>query len=98
MTARSILVATLLLSGPLAQGRVPGEWKSLFDGKTSAGWRGFKKEAFPEFGWVIEEGCIRHLPKEQLAGRRPGDIVTVAEFGNFELEVEWRISPGGNSG
>ncbi|MEK0447186.1 MAG: Quinoprotein glucose dehydrogenase precursor [Verrucomicrobiota bacterium] len=68
-----------------------GGWQLLFDGKDPAPfWRSFKKETLPA-GWVAEEGSL--FRKEKA-----GDIVTKEEFENFELSIEWKISPGGNSG
>lgn len=68
-------------------------WRLLFDGKTSAGWRGIKKTGFPATGWEIAEGCIRHLPKGG-----GGDIVTTENFASYELVFEWKLNAGGNSG
>ena len=71
---------------PAAQRR----WRTLFDGKTTAGWRGYKQAAVPA-GWHVVNGTI--------AKEKPvADIMTVDEFGNFELEIEWKIGSGGNSG
>ncbi len=67
-------------------------WKLLFDGQSSTGWRSFKKQAFPSQGWVVEEGWLRCL------GKGGGDIVTDAEFDDFELQWEWKQAPAGNSG
>ncbi|MDX2017498.1 MAG: family 16 glycoside hydrolase [Planctomycetota bacterium] len=68
-------------------------WELLFDGTTTPGWRGFKKDAFPAKGWAISNGTI-HRP----AGDGGGDIVTEKEFGDFELSLEWKASPDANSG
>ena len=68
-------------------------WKLLFDGKSTEGWRSFKKKEFPAKGWVVEEGCLKHVAKGG-----GGDIVTDAAFGDFELEWEWRVASGANSG
>jgi cytochrome c len=65
-------------------------WRLLFDGKTGDGWRGWKEDALPA-GWAIENGCLVRVGPG-------GDICTVDEFGDFALSLEWRISPGGNSG
>src|SRR5258707_11570852 len=46
-----------------------GGWKLLFDGKTTAGWRSFKKPSFPAHGWVVEDGWFHCLGKEG------GDII-----------------------
>ena len=71
-------------------------WKLLFDGKTSSGWRGFHKSAFPDGAWTVEDGCIRRRRGER--SRDGGDIITVDQFENFELRLEWKIAFGGNSG
>ncbi|MBX3748400.1 MAG: DUF1080 domain-containing protein [Verrucomicrobiae bacterium] len=68
-------------------------WRLLFDGRTPAGWRGFKKEGFPERGWIIEDGCLRHL-----GDGRGGDLITVETFSHYEFAFDWLIHPGGNSG
>jgi len=71
----------------------------LFDGKTPQGWRGFRRQEFPSHCWAIEEGCLRRLPPQgsETAGSC-GDIITVENFGSFELKIEWCISAGSNSG
>jgi hypothetical protein len=73
-------------------------WRLLFDGVTTTGWRGFKKPTFPESGWVVENGCLKHLATTGTDSHGGGDIVTTDTFDNFDLEFEWRIAPGGNSG
>ncbi|MFQ5632142.1 MAG: DUF1080 domain-containing protein, partial [bacterium] len=67
-------------------------WISLFNGKTFDGWRGFRKHDMPA-GWEITSAGELYFN-----GKGKGDIVTTHQFGNFELELEWKISPGGNSG
>jgi len=67
-------------------------WKLLFDGQTTNGWRSFKKQSFPAKGWLVEDGWLHCL------GKGGGDIITDAEFDNFELEWEWKQAPDGNSG
>ena len=73
-----------------------GEWISLFDGQTVNGWHGFNKTGSVD-NWIVEDGVLTCLGKTGGADVG-GDIVTDEEFGNFELEWEWKISPGGNSG
>lgn len=71
------------------------EWITLFDGTTTEGWRGFNSQELPA-NWVIEDGTLKSLG---TGGDIGGDIVfSEMEFENFELEVEWKISEGGNSG
>ena len=65
-------------------------WKLLFDGKDpSAHWRGYRKDKLPE-QWVAEDGA--------LVRKGGGDIITKEQYENFEFSIEWKISPGGNSG
>ncbi len=73
-------------------------WKLLFDGKTWNGWRGFRREKIPAEGWMIEDGAIKHLAGRGEQSQQGGDIITTGQYDNFELQIEWRISPGGNSG
>jgi len=65
-------------------------WKLLFDGKTSEGWRGYKKDKFPD-GWKVQDGML-----SRITGG--GDIVTLDQYENFDLLVDWRITEGSNSG
>jgi hypothetical protein len=73
-------------------------WRLLFDGATTNGWRGFKKTAFPQGGWVVENACLKHLATTGEDSRGGGDIVTLDKFDDFDLRFEWKIAPGGNSG
>lgn len=73
-------------------------WKLLFDGKTWNGWRGFRREKVPAEGWTIEDGAIKHVAGQGEQSQQGGDIITVGQYDNFDLQLEWRISPGGNSG
>jgi hypothetical protein len=68
-------------------------WRLLFDGKTSKGWRGYRQKSFPAKGWAVEDGML-HVQ----AHGGGGDIVTEEQFGDFELQLEWRVAPGANSG
>lgn len=68
-------------------------WVSLFDGESPRGWRGYRKEAFPKQGWFVEDGWLRVIK----AGGG-GDIVTVDQFDDFILEMEWKAGKGANSG
>lgn len=72
---------------------------TLFDGKTLNGWRGYGKDAAPK-SWNVEDGAI-HLVgsgtgEAQMEGG--GDLIFAHKFKNFELEFEYKISKGGNSG
>ena len=72
-------------------------WKLLFDGKTTAGWRGYHSTTFPAQGWAVEDGAIKKVAKGEKPGSG-GDIITTGEYGNFELALEWKLAAGGNSG
>jgi hypothetical protein len=65
-------------------------WRLLFDGRTTDGWRGFKLNAMPD-GWKVVGGALTRVAAA-------GDILTTQKFKNFELDLEWKISEGGNSG
>lgn len=64
----------------------------IFDGKTTNGFRGFRQQAMPSI-WQVVDGELRRMP-----GNYGGDIVTTEQFDNFELRLEWKVAPGGNSG
>lgn len=66
-------------------------WKLLFNGKNLNKWRNFKKETVSD-GWKVEEGTFVR------AGRGAGDIITKKQYDSFELQLEYKISKGGNSG
>lgn len=67
----------------------PG-WTVLFDGTNTSAWRGYKRQDLPS-GWQIVDGALTRVS----AG---GDIITRDQFGDFELELDWNVAPGGNSG
>ena len=80
----------------LAAQSTPRE-RALFDGKTTNGWRSFKKSTFPDHGWIVQDGWLKKLAK----GTNPnggGDIITVDAFDNFDLQFEWKVMEGANSG
>jgi hypothetical protein len=69
-------------------------WKLLFDGKTTKGWHTYlKKEAGAK--WEVKDGAIVFNPTLSTGG---GDLVTDGIYENYELNLEWKISKGGNSG
>lgn len=74
-------------------------WINLFDGKTLNGWHSYGKLK-PGNSWVVEDGAI-HLDasnKEGYQSQSGGDLVTDQSFKDFDLQLEWKISKGGNSG
>ena len=67
-------------------------WELLFDGRDLAGWHNFKKEGVRP-GWQVQDGSLVCVDPHNA-----GDIVTTNQFGWFELELDYKISEGGNSG
>jgi hypothetical protein len=65
-------------------------WRLLFDGRTTAGWRGYRQQGMPD-GWQVVDGALTRVGQA-------GDIVTRDQFQDFELALEWMVAPGGNSG
>src|SRR5262249_21447834 len=96
MTTRTAAAALACLA--LAAGSRPsaapvagaGAWRALFDGTALSHWRGYKSDAVPG-GWRIEQGTL-------AKNAQVDDIVSRDEFGDFELELQWKIGEAGNSG
>ena len=82
----------------LSEREISQGWHMLFDGTTSTGWRGAHQKEFPESGWVIENGCLKVLASGGAESKGGGDIVTLNEYGNFDLFFEFMITEGANSG
>jgi len=86
---RTICFALIAIASALTAPQQPNR-RVLFDGTTLDNWRGYKDDKVPA-GWRIEGGA---LVKEGSVG----DIVSREEFGDFELELDWKIGEAGNSG
>jgi hypothetical protein len=104
-----LIVAALVLAAGSACAQGPGEkegehkvaqpahtaaagWTVLFDGKSTEHFRGYRKDKLPD-GWELVDGTLHCKAKSGA-----GDIITKEQYENFELEFEWKISKGGNSG
>ena len=98
MKAKLVVFALSIAACVTLAAQSSSQERSLFDGKTSKGWRGFKKTAFPDRGWVIEDGWLKHKATGGEAGAGGGDIITIDTFDNFDLSFEWKVAPGANSG
>src|SRR5262249_43438774 len=72
------------------QSSAPGPWRPLLEDHSAPAWRGWKEPGLPA-GWRVEGGVLSKDGKVD-------DLVTTDSFGNFELELEWKIGKGGNSG
>lgn len=73
-------------------------WILLFDGKTTAGWRGAYRDEFPSQGWKIEGGELIVVKSDGREARNGGDIITKEKYDNYELTLEAKLTPGANSG
>ncbi len=69
-----------------------GGWISLFDGTSLDAWRGFRADTIPPCWGIAEDGTLH------CTGEGSGDLITREQFADFILELEWKISPCGNSG
>jgi 3-keto-disaccharide hydrolase len=86
----SSTTTSVISVGAAPSAAMTGGWRTLFDGKTLSGWRGYKSQDLPP-GWRVVDGII---VKEKGAD----DIMTRDQFANFELDLDWKIAKGGNSG
>lgn len=86
------------LTNKLTEKEIAEGWELLWDGKTTEGWRGAKLAGFPEKGWSIEDGILKVHKSDGGESTNGGDIVTVDKYRNFELKVDFKITPGANSG
>lgn len=87
---------------PMAKADQPGtpmdaEWTILFDGTSFDGWKGYLNEEVPDT-WKLEDGAMVLYPPEVRPEGENYNLVTVKDYTNFVLSLEWRISEGGNSG
>lgn len=75
------------------------EWKPLFDGRTTTGWRAINGKAFPDTGWEVADGALMVNASDGKESGNGGDIVTTDEYSDFVLDWEWKMmTKGGNSG
>jgi hypothetical protein len=93
ITAALALASAQAGPNELSSAEQAAGWKLLFDGKTTNGWRSFKKNSFPAKGWVVEDGWLKCIQ----AGHG-GALITLDEFENFEFSWDWRIRPRANNG
>ena len=88
----SVPAASSTASGatPLTAEQRAAGWRSLFDGTSTSAWRGYHEATLPA-GWRIVDGVLTKTGSVN-------DIITKDQFGNFELALDWKLSPGGNAG
>jgi len=73
-------------------------WRLLWDGTSTNGWHGATLSGFPDHSWTIRDGVLSVDAATGGESTNGGDIITREEFANFELELDFRITPGANSG
>lgn len=78
-----------------AEERAAG-WELLFDGASTAGWRGYGRDDFPSGGWTVEGGELVGL--STTGDMDGGDIITVGQYSDFELVFDFKLGPATNSG
>jgi hypothetical protein len=71
-------------------------WTVLFDGKTTKGWHTYGKNKAGAI-WTVKDGAL-YLDVSKRNNKEKGDLVTDQEYENYHLQLEWKISKGGNSG
>ena len=97
LLAAALAAATVV--SPAATGAgMQGGWTDLFDGKSLNGWRGYKQPDASKTRWKVENGLLTIDPGDGKDTRGARDLISTGTYDNFELSIEWRISPGGNSG
>lgn len=93
----NIFVANLIPNTVTADEKSNGV-SLLWDGKTTAGWRGAYKDKFPDHGWQINDGTLQVNKSAGAESTNGGDIVTDKEFQAFDLQFEFKLTEGANSG
>ena len=71
-------------------------WKLLFDGKSKNGWRYYQNK--PSKSWEVSNGLFTVKEVLRNYGSINADLMTKDQYDNFELSIDWKISPKGNSG
>ena len=73
-------------------------WQLLFDGKSMEGWRRIYTDSPPKRGWHVADGCLTVEDSKGGESSNGGDLITVKEYGNFDLTFDFKLTPGANSG
>jgi len=81
---------TLFAQNTLTDEERAAGWRLVFDGRSMAAWRGYNRPDMPT-GWQAVDGTLARVAEA-------GDIITRDQFRDFELALDWRVAPGGNSG
>lgn len=100
---RNLRIKELAASNPtavntLAESEKAAGWRLLWDGKTTAGWRSVKSDAFPDRKWQIADGVLTVREANDPLSVGGGSIITSERFTSFELVADFKLTPGANSG
>jgi hypothetical protein len=82
-----------ILDNQLSKKEIKDGWQLLFDGQSLDDFRTYKSESGSS--WKVVDGMICSTKPE---GDKNPDLITNGKYENFELQVDWKISPQGNSG
>ncbi|WP_424285541.1 3-keto-disaccharide hydrolase [Eudoraea sp.] len=96
--ARKSTLTPIITKNQLTIDEEKNGWKLLWDGSTTNGWRGARLDDFPAEGWVIENGELIVLSSGGEESSAGGDIVTDDLYGNFEFQLDFKLTKGANSG
>ncbi len=89
MKKLSFILMVIIMAGCSSK---PNDWTILFDGEKVNGLRGYKQSGFPSDDWVIVDGTLKTVPGHGV------DLISEDVYKDFELELEWKVPPKGNSG
>jgi hypothetical protein len=89
-TMLALACGAALLAAAQPASAPPAPWRSLLQQDGAPDWRGWKEPGMPA-GWHVAGGVLSQDGPVD-------DLVTKESFGNFELELEWKIGRAGNSG
>ena len=95
--SRGLYIRNLIPNNVSADEAAQG-WKLLWNGKNLSGWRNVGKNSAPEKGWMVENGVLTVQATELGQAKIGGDIIAQDPYGVFELDLEFKITPGANSG
>lgn len=98
-TQQETPVAEVAAPNTLTEEEKTAGWELLFDGTTLDGWKRYNHDTIGPL-WSVKEGVIicDGTGLGEGSGNHGGSLMTTKTFGNFELSIEWKITPGGNSG
>jgi 3-keto-disaccharide hydrolase len=89
--SRTAVLAVMFLG---IAGAAESGWQTIFDGRTFAHWENPAKKSPAGDSFVIEDGCLKAVAHPRITE----DLFSTDTYRDFELEFDWKISPGGNTG